>query len=228
MKNAGLAGAIALCGIGLIMIGIGNFVSTPRAMAAAPAAGQGPNHIVPSLESIGNGCEEFEEEVWFDPTTLRYMCNVANTDFANLLTTMVNKPGFEDINGDGRGDQFNNFTRTWRFQDGWNSEEFGALTFRSIGDQPVYGFQNIAIEWDEFLPSDAQQNEVVYVYGVVPADIDGDGRKDALFVRERSSTNGYELLWLRNITEPHPLADLNSDGQVNGIDLAFVLQGWTG
>ena len=37
MKNAGLAGAIALCGIGLIMIGLGNFVSTPSAMAAAPA-----------------------------------------------------------------------------------------------------------------------------------------------------------------------------------------------
>ena len=37
MKNAGLAGAIALCGIGLIMIGLENFVSTPRAMAAAPA-----------------------------------------------------------------------------------------------------------------------------------------------------------------------------------------------
>ena len=41
MKNAGLAGAIALCGIGLIMIGLGNFVSTPRAMAAAPAVAQG-------------------------------------------------------------------------------------------------------------------------------------------------------------------------------------------
>ena len=40
MKNAGLAGAIALCGIGLIMIGLGNFVSTPRAMAAAPAVAQ--------------------------------------------------------------------------------------------------------------------------------------------------------------------------------------------
>ena len=40
MKNAGLAGAIALCGIGLIMIGLGNFVSTPTAMAAAPAVAQ--------------------------------------------------------------------------------------------------------------------------------------------------------------------------------------------
>ena len=41
MKNAGLAGAIALCGIGLIMIGLGNFVSTQRAMAAAPAVVSG-------------------------------------------------------------------------------------------------------------------------------------------------------------------------------------------
>ena len=37
MKNAGLAGAIALCGIGLIMIGLGNFVTTPSAMAYTPA-----------------------------------------------------------------------------------------------------------------------------------------------------------------------------------------------
>jgi hypothetical protein len=37
MKNAGLAGAIALCGIGLMMIGLGNFVSPPSAMAYTPA-----------------------------------------------------------------------------------------------------------------------------------------------------------------------------------------------
>ena len=41
MKNAGLAGAIALCGIGLIMIGLGNFTSTPTAMATAPAVAPG-------------------------------------------------------------------------------------------------------------------------------------------------------------------------------------------
>ncbi|MAJ45765.1 MAG: hypothetical protein CBC35_00380 [Planctomycetes bacterium TMED75] len=37
MKNAGLAGAIALCGIGLMMIGLGHFVKAPRAMAYTPA-----------------------------------------------------------------------------------------------------------------------------------------------------------------------------------------------
>ena len=37
MKNAGLAGAIALCGIGLMMIGLGNFVKAPTAMAYTPA-----------------------------------------------------------------------------------------------------------------------------------------------------------------------------------------------
>ena len=37
MKNAGLAGAIALCGIGLMMIGLGNFVKAPTAMAYMPA-----------------------------------------------------------------------------------------------------------------------------------------------------------------------------------------------
>ena len=37
MKNAGLAGAIALCGIGLMMIGLGNFVKAPSAMSYTPA-----------------------------------------------------------------------------------------------------------------------------------------------------------------------------------------------
>ena len=51
MKNAGLAGAIALCGIGLIMIGLGNFVSTPKAMAAAPAVAPGDGE--PTIVAFG-------------------------------------------------------------------------------------------------------------------------------------------------------------------------------
>ena len=34
MKNAGMAGAVALVGVGLITIGLGNFVKAPQAMAA--------------------------------------------------------------------------------------------------------------------------------------------------------------------------------------------------
>ena len=56
MKNAGLAGAIALCGIGLIMIGLGNFVSTPSAMAAAPA-------VVATVQDRGE-----PTIVWYDVT----------------------------------------------------------------------------------------------------------------------------------------------------------------
>ena len=37
MNNAGMAGAVALVGVGLITIGLGNFVNTPQAVAAAPA-----------------------------------------------------------------------------------------------------------------------------------------------------------------------------------------------
>ena len=37
MKNAGMAGAVALVGIGLITIGLGTFANTPQAIAAAPA-----------------------------------------------------------------------------------------------------------------------------------------------------------------------------------------------
>ena len=56
MKNAGIAGAIALCGIGLIMIGLGNFVSTPRAMAAAPAVAPGGGE--PTIVWYGTVCSE--------------------------------------------------------------------------------------------------------------------------------------------------------------------------
>lgn len=38
MKNAGMAGAVALVGIGLITIGLGNFVKAPQAVAAPVAA----------------------------------------------------------------------------------------------------------------------------------------------------------------------------------------------
>ena len=37
MNNVGMAGAVALVGVGLITIGLGNFVNTPQAVAAAPA-----------------------------------------------------------------------------------------------------------------------------------------------------------------------------------------------
>ena len=38
MKNAGMAGAVALVGVGLITIGLGNFVKAPQAVAAPVAA----------------------------------------------------------------------------------------------------------------------------------------------------------------------------------------------
>ena len=38
MKNAGMAGAVALVGVGLITIGLGDFVKAPQAMAASSAA----------------------------------------------------------------------------------------------------------------------------------------------------------------------------------------------
>ena len=38
MKNAGMAGAVALVGVGLITIGLGNFVKAPQAMAAPAVA----------------------------------------------------------------------------------------------------------------------------------------------------------------------------------------------
>jgi hypothetical protein len=53
MKNAGMAGAVALVGVGLITIGLGNFVKAPQAMAASSAA------------LVEDGPEE-PTIVWFD------------------------------------------------------------------------------------------------------------------------------------------------------------------
>ena len=54
MKNAGMAGAVALVGIGLITIGLSNFQSTTQAHAAAPVAA-----------AINQGPEE-PTIVWYD------------------------------------------------------------------------------------------------------------------------------------------------------------------
>ena len=46
MKNAGMSGAIALVGIGLITIGLGNFVKAPEAHAATPRNAVGQSNMI--------------------------------------------------------------------------------------------------------------------------------------------------------------------------------------
>ena len=68
MKNAGLAGAIALCGIGLMMIGLGNFVKAPSAMAYTPA-------VTAAVQDKGE-----PTIVWYDSATIdrsQYGCVIA-------------------------------------------------------------------------------------------------------------------------------------------------------
>ena len=49
MKNAGMAGAVALVGVGLITIGLGNFVKAPQALAASAAAISKPGPEEPRI-----------------------------------------------------------------------------------------------------------------------------------------------------------------------------------
>ena len=67
MKNAGLAGAIALCGIGLVMIGLGNFVKAPSAMAYTPA-------VAAAVQDEGE-----PTIVWYGATSYHYSSNGVNT-----------------------------------------------------------------------------------------------------------------------------------------------------
>ena len=65
-------------------------------------------------------------------------------------------------------------------------------------------------------------------------DVDGNGRLDLLcIILDLAGDLCYDpptasAVWFRNITGPKPLdADINGDGVVNGIDLAYVLNSWT-
>ena len=68
MKNAGLAGAIALCGIGLMMIGLGNFVKAPSAMAYTPAvAAAVQDEGEPTIVAFGSlGDDDGFYRLWSD------------------------------------------------------------------------------------------------------------------------------------------------------------------
>ena len=58
MKNAGMSGAVALVGIGLIIIGLGNFLKTPDAHALSPvnqAGGRAGMIGIAIDESRGSG-----------------------------------------------------------------------------------------------------------------------------------------------------------------------------
>ena len=63
MNNVGMAGAVALVGVGLITIGLGNFVNTPQAVAAAPVV------------AVEAGPEE-PVIVWYDTQSLMFISNI--------------------------------------------------------------------------------------------------------------------------------------------------------
>ena len=74
MKNLGLAGAIALCGIGLILIGLGNFrtqtvYAAPAVAAATAVQGKGePTIVWYGTADSGNSGFETLFRAWSDGT----------------------------------------------------------------------------------------------------------------------------------------------------------------
>ena len=226
MKNAGLAGAITLCGIGLIMIGLGNSVSTPRAMAAAPAVSSSvdPNEIcIPRCDAGKNGelpyCVAKETEIWFEMVP-RQLC--AGDGYG--LSTIAFSGG--DLNGDRIPDSLSGGIRYW--SDGaWSGDSTDLFAFSiELSDGVAKTtYTPIQIDWSLFVLDPESDTSVRKASN--PIDIDGDGRRD-LVVRSNSDgiTNWF---WLKNITAGSVLtADVNVDGRVDGIDLALVLGQWTG
>ena len=80
MKIAGLAGAIALCGIGLMMIGLGNFVKAPSAMAYTPAvAAAVQDEGEPTIVWYGTASSSILLRAWSDGTVEHRRFDVVQT-----------------------------------------------------------------------------------------------------------------------------------------------------
>ncbi len=271
MKNAGLAGAIALCGIGLI-----SPYPCPLAVHASVEAGQ-------EQDETGACVSDEALLVWFDDQP-QALC-IGPTVFARSglcswildLDQFPNQSGFKmrmeymDINGDGVSERLvvpsatkaplnpqnclnfacTNFSMEvsggdpleWDSDLGFVTSNDGtdclALTeppglilnqVRSVDAGWSLVEQAISFEYESVIP-DTTKDWLIFT---TVFDVDTDGRPDLLCILLDVTTADYwtpptsSAVWFRNITGPEPLnADINRDGAVDGIDLAYVLNAWT-
>ena len=247
MKNAGLAGVIALCGIGLIMIGLGSVGSTPAAMgissddlASASAFGRDSwDRRRPARRGLDDGCSAPGAPVtWpvFDPE-LRPLEVVTGSD---QLPCWSGTDSGVDLDGDGSIELANSSggrAGVSIFSDGeFYITPFSVLRRRADGVavEVVLEFQ-VAVEyWRSLLGPDISDDSSIFANVRSFFDVDGDGLRDAVLrvsYEQQDGSNVDAYYWYRNQLPPPSdriAGDVNADGSVNGADLTIVLSDWTG
>ncbi len=221
MKNAGMAGAVALVGIGLLSIGIGREsrhagASTPfttpnssTQMETKFQEGDCPTIEIlePVLRPFGQGCDT----LWYWSEATYSTADVLNTGTpqAYKMPQVTRDPTGENpppdcvrpcylISGQG----------PVRLAIDWFSLDYEAIGFDWWAG-PASGDRLSGIAW---------------------VDVDDDGRLDLILKGPGSPGSGTIFAWLRNIYDgPARLpADLNDDGRVDGADLGELFVQWTG
>ena len=224
MKNVGMAGAVALVGIGLITIGLGREPSnahppnnrhtlTLATLTPQPSPSRRTGHegkdceievFEQALRFYATGCESAAGDDLF-----RWEADNARVD---LLGT-----GFDQTVRGGVCNVANCLAE--------------AIIALPIQIATPHGIRIIPLD---LCPGGPLEFETVL--GFIPScvkiagyvDIDEDGRPDVM-IRATDGTR-FALGWLRNIYDgPARLpADLNDDGRVDGADLGELFVQWTG
>ena len=216
MKNVGMAGAVALVGIGLTTLGLNESANDANADSSVGSTTRLPRqHDGRNSRSRESACLMRPVEHWFEfPGEALCAINF------NFLVSVEQG----DIDGDGVADRFTQTNRQWNGS--WEEErDTGAFSYHRDGESVKLAFTPVAIDWNSVLGD--PNGQIVTIIVSKLADIDGDGRRDLIIARQDQA--GQTFSWHRNIIQSDPLiADINRDGFVNGEDMGLLLGSWTG
>ena len=226
MKNAGMAGAVALVGIGLITIGL----EQPSSNAGATRDDVFRPFIrdtKPSSRSLRHPRNGDECRISiFEPVLRPYPTSCAVVPGVLSNWDAYGKTHHVDLLGLGTVQIASSGIAIFEEFCGGNKGPLSRATYIATPD----GIREIEIDLSLEGPLDYEE-----VFGGIPCgvnvvgymDVDGDGRNDAL-IKPLGFTNS--MGWLRNNYEtPARLpADLNHDGRVDGQDLGELFVQWTG
>ena len=245
MKNAGLAGAIALCGIGLMA---NVLIGTGVAVHAIPGVDR-----MSQREGIADQSDSSRSYRGFDQSCGPENASVTWEVFEPTIRPLVLTRGEKfltcfDIGDDASFDLDNDGVLELVTEDGagiqWDSfsgSSVSPLTSirRTDGDvvlDVIMTFDSDITYWLDLIGVDELPTDgFFYAESQGYLDIDGDHMLDLIMkVKLFDYSSGSEVegyFWYRNaLTPPGKSAsgDVNGDGQVNGADLTIVLSDWTG